>query len=415
MSGLEYKPRGFQQDLDDDTSRFIVAAIHRRGGKTVNAVNRLIRTCQTCPLPNPRTFYVAPFRTQAKQIAWDYVREYTEGLPVKLSSFELTCDFENGARLQLLGADGYHKHRGKYVDDVVFDEVSDIPPAAWREVFRPALADRNGRAMFIGTPRGRDFFRDLWDNGGKLDGWHSYHLTAHDTGIIPADELEQLRLEMTAAEFAQEFLCDWEVGRPGAYYANQINRMLDDGRITEIGRVRKQPVMTSWYFDKTDAVVVTFWQVQANGELRIIESMRRMDATMSDVCEEVLDKPHTYTKHMAPFNASTEPNSRISVARANGIRLRPVRKLEVIDQIYNVKELLANTRIDATNSFDLVEALRQFHATYDETRRVYTEKPVADWAAQYAHSIGVFASGYRPKPASWLEPVKYPEKVSRAA
>jgi hypothetical protein len=133
--------------------RFVVLVCHRRWGKTVFAVMELILAAVTTTRPDFRGAYVAPFRKQAKDIAWDYFKKFAGKIPgVTFNETELTVAFPNGAKITLYGADNAEALRGLYFDYVVMDEVADMKPFVWGEIVRPALADRKGKCLFIGTP-----------------------------------------------------------------------------------------------------------------------------------------------------------------------------------------------------------------------------------------------------------------------
>jgi phage terminase large subunit len=157
---IPYRPREHQLAIHDavDSHRFAVAVCHRRFGKTVAAINQIIKAAVLCGRDNPRYAVVCPTYTQAKRVAWDYVTQYTQPLDPKVNISELRVDFM-GRRISLYGADSPDSLRGIYLDGVVLDEVGDMNPKIWTEILRPALADRGGWALFIGTPKGPEPFQ----------------------------------------------------------------------------------------------------------------------------------------------------------------------------------------------------------------------------------------------------------------
>lgn len=213
MSGLidtGYKPRWFQREIHQRLKRFSVLVLHRRAGKTVLAVNQLIHSCLTAKRNDARFGYIAPYLKQSKSIAWDYVKLYTRAVPgMRYNESELAADFPNGSRLRLFGADNPDTMRGLYFDGVVPDEVADMRPETWGEVIRPALADRKGWCLFIGTPKGMNLFYDLYQQGQTDPAWYSAIYRADETGAIDAEELDLARRAMSDAQFRQEFLCDF--------------------------------------------------------------------------------------------------------------------------------------------------------------------------------------------------------------
>lgn len=152
--------------------RWACMVAHRRAGKTVACVNELIKGALTCTLPDPRFAYVAPYYAQAKDVAWQYLKQYTSVIPgMSANESELRVDLPGGRRIRLYGAENYDRMRGLYLDGVVLDEYADMDPRVWPQVIRPALSDRRGWAAFIGTPKGRNSFYDLFDAAGKSPEW----------------------------------------------------------------------------------------------------------------------------------------------------------------------------------------------------------------------------------------------------
>ncbi|MBQ4431905.1 MAG: hypothetical protein II877_10405 [Synergistaceae bacterium] len=209
---LPYKPRNPQPEIHKaiNENRFSVIVAHRRLGKTVCVINHAIMKALTDNSGSGRYGYVAPYRSQAKSIAWDYVKHFTAPVPGRsVNEGELTVDFPNGARIRLFGADNPDAMRGLYFDGVILDEVADMKPEVWGEIIRPALSDRNGWACFIGTPKGQNLFHELYEYGLSHEKWCSVLYRADETGIIPESELEDARAVMSANQYRQEFLCDF--------------------------------------------------------------------------------------------------------------------------------------------------------------------------------------------------------------
>lgn len=209
---LPYTPRPLQQVLHDEMERYRFGLLlcHRRFGKTTYAIIRLILSAMLCERERPRCAYIAPLYRQAKTVAWDFLKHYSAGFPGReVNEAELRVDFpqQNGARIQLFGADNPDSLRGLYLDDVVLDEPGQMQGRAWREVIRPALADRGGRALFIGTPGGRGFFYELYQSALHDPEWLVKTYRASETGVIADAELHAMRRNMSDAEYQQEMEC----------------------------------------------------------------------------------------------------------------------------------------------------------------------------------------------------------------
>ncbi len=168
---LGYQPRSAFIPFHKRKQRWASLVCHRRAGKTVACVADLVDAALRLKLPNPRFAYIAPYYSQAKDVAWLYVKGMACNIPgVEINERELRADFPNGARVRLYGADNPDRLRGLNLDGVVMDEFGDMTPGAWRSVIRPALSDREGWAVFIGTPKGRNEFYEIHStavNGGQ--------------------------------------------------------------------------------------------------------------------------------------------------------------------------------------------------------------------------------------------------------
>ena len=163
---IPYQPRKQQAFIHTelDKKRFSVLCCHRRFGKTVMLINHLIKGCMTSKNHAPRFAYIAPTYSQAKKIAWDYLKFYTKNLPgTKYNETELRADFFNGSRIQLLSSENPDSIRGIYLDGVVLDEASQVSRELVDEVIRPAIADRKGWMVLCSTPKGmNNIFYDMY-------------------------------------------------------------------------------------------------------------------------------------------------------------------------------------------------------------------------------------------------------------
>ena len=221
---IPYAPRFPQTEIHDrlDAHRFSVLVAHRRMGKTVLAVNHLIKRAICDQKERGFYAYIAPFRVQAKAIAWAYLKYYTAPIPlIKINEGELSILLPNGSTIRIFGADNPDALRGLYFDGVVMDEVAQMKPEVWGEILRPALSDRKGWAVFIGTPKGINLFSQTYDKAMKLEAdgnkdWCAMLYSVDQTGVVDAQELASLREEMSENEFRQEFLCDFNAASDNA-------------------------------------------------------------------------------------------------------------------------------------------------------------------------------------------------------
>ena len=214
---IPYRPRPVQREIHTalETHRFCVLVTHRQLGKTVCAVNHLIKMALQNARPSPRYFYVAPLLKQAKLIAWDYLKRYTRVLPnVRMLEAQLCVVLPNGAHIWVCGADNPDALRGTYADGVVLDEYAQIKPDVFSEIVRPMLLSREGWAVFMGTPKGQNAFFDLFNRAQRAaqqnpQTWWVGVYRAGESGVIAPAELTRLQQETPEIIFRQEYLCDF--------------------------------------------------------------------------------------------------------------------------------------------------------------------------------------------------------------
>lgn len=216
---IPYKPRKLWRDVIhpalDEKNRAVLVC-HRRFGKTVGSLNTLIKKAILNTKRAPQYAYIAPYRNQAKRIAWNYLLYYTTNFPDrKVNSSDLYVELPSrhknspGARIYVMGADYPDALRGMYLDGVILDEYAQMRPELYGEVIVPALADRNGFAFFIGTPKGQNAFYERYLSAQKDPRYFTCCYRADETGVIPADKLAEMKAEMTDTEIRQELLCDF--------------------------------------------------------------------------------------------------------------------------------------------------------------------------------------------------------------
>lgn len=211
---LRYEPRAWQKECHRQKRRFTVLALHRRAGKTELALRELIDKALRFDKDLGLFLYCAPYLKQAKAIAWNRLKQILE--PMRVAGLvdpnesELSVTFKtNGAIIRILGGDNPDAMRGVRLDGVVIDEVAQIKPEVWNDILQPALSDRKGWAMFIGTPSGINLFSELFFKAAALVDWHAARYTVYDTDALDPEEVERLRRDMAETSFSREYLCDF--------------------------------------------------------------------------------------------------------------------------------------------------------------------------------------------------------------
>lgn len=395
-------------------TRWAVAVAHRRAGKTVACINDLLDAALRCSLPDPRFAYIAPLYTQAKDVAWSYVKRYGMTIPgAEANESELRLDLPGGRRLRLYGADNYDRLRGGYLDGVILDEYADMDPRAWSEVIRPMLADRRGWAVFIGTPKGRNGFWEVWDRAGSEPDWFRLMLKASETGLLPQGELDDAARAMTPEQYAQEFECSFQAAIQGAYFGREMQAAETENRIARVPWEPKLQVHTAWDLGIGDSTAIWFIQVTGN-EIRWIDYVESSGTGLDWYVKRLKDKPYSYESHLLPHDAEVRElgtgQSRVETLQSlglNNIRVIPAQRKE--DQINALRLVLPRSWFDAERCKRGIEALRQYRAEWDDKRKAFRERPLHDWTSHPSDAAMVLAQAVPSPPSAWAKPIKYVE------
>lgn len=236
-------------------------------------------------MPNTLSWYIAPTRSQGKGIAWDQLKERLGSLNwiAKTNESELTITLVNGSEIAIKSADAFDRMRGFSVSGIaVFDEFADMDPEVWTAV-RPTLSDRNGHALFIGTPKGgrSSWAYDIYTNGvNNLEDWCSFSYTTIDGGNVTAAEIEAARRDMPERMFRQEYLATWEESAGQIYYA--FNREHNVKQLTQVD--------TSTLYIGTDFNVSPLCAVVAvrkGEELYVIDEIQLYSSNTNELCDEI--------------------------------------------------------------------------------------------------------------------------------
>ena len=200
----------WQQEVFGDDTRFKVVAAGRRCGKSrLAAWSMIIRALQ---VEKSTIFYVAPTQGQARDIMWGVLEELAHPVITSKHVNNMQMKLVNGSTLSLKGADRPDTMRGVSLEYLVMDEYADMKPQVWEEVLRPALADRQGDALFIGTPKGRNHFYDLFIYADKEEdkSYKAWHFTSYDNETLKAEEIDLAKQSMSSYAFRQEFMASFE-------------------------------------------------------------------------------------------------------------------------------------------------------------------------------------------------------------
>ena len=397
---LKYRPRTVFEDYHNREQRWSVVVAHRRCGKTVACINDLIVRAVLEGKENARYAYVAPYHSQAKTIAWDYLLRFSEPLLVKANQSELWVELINGSRIRLFGADNPDNLRGLYLDGVVLDEYADMKPSIWGAVIRPLLADRKGWATFIGTPKGHNSFYEVYNGATKSGNWFVKTLRASQTGLLDDEELADAFQSMSEDQYLQEFECSFEAAILGAYYGKEMRVLTDSGRITNVDYDDLFPVHTAWDLGYSDDTAIWWYQV-VHGEIRVLDYHSSNGQPVSYYTGLIQSKPYKYGIHWLPHDAraKTLASGGKSIIEQISTKI-PIESLKIVPSL-SLQDGIQATRLALMRAWfdtkceDGIECLRQYQREYDEDKKVFRDKPRHDWTSHGADAFRMLAIAWR--------------------
>lgn len=401
---LTYAPRTHFLPLHQRDQRWACIVAHRRAGKTVACVAELLIRALYTKKKYARYAYIAPFYSQAKQAAWTYLKEYARPFIQQESDIresDLSVKLINGAVIRLFGADNPDALRGTYFDGVILDEYGDCRPSLWGAVILPTLADRKGWAVFIGTPKGKNHFYEINKRAQQEPTWYELTLRGSQSGLLPQSELDEMRAQMTDAEYMQEIECDFTAAVLGTYYAQQINNSERDGLIQQLQPEHDPefPVSVSADLGYRDSTALWFWQHRPDG-IAIIDYEEHAGQPLEFYFRLLKDKPYEYDKIWLPHDAraKTLQTGRSTIEQFLDpphpytrfpVDIAP--NLKVQQGIDAVRLILPYCYFNQTACSDGIEALRAYKRQFDEIRKVFSNNPLHDWSSNGADSFRYLA------------------------
>jgi phage terminase large subunit len=367
----------------------------------VAACNDLIARALATKKENARFGYLAPYRGQAKSISWDYLKRYSRPLAPKVSETELSLRLPNGAEIRVFGADNPDALRGLYFDGVCLDEPADIRPSVWGEILRPALADRKGWAVFLGTPKGHNAFYDIHEQAEASPEWYSAVLKASETGLIPEAELEDARKMMTADQFEQEFSCSFSAAIQGAIFAKELQAARDAGRIGRVPYDPALPVHTAFDLGVGDSTAIWFIQLLGQ-EARLIDYFEASGEGLPFYAKILQERGYVYGRHIAPHDIAVRElgsgRSRIEVAASLGIKFEIAPSVPLEDGIHAARLWLARCWIDETKCKAGLEALQHYRWDFNDRLGEFKSRPIHDFASHGSDAFRYAALALKDKP-----------------
>lgn len=412
-----WQPRPYQRALWDYLERGgrrAFAVWHRRAGKDDVMLHR---SAVAAHERIGNYWHMLPEAAQARKAVWEAINPHTgrrridEAFPgalrVTTRENEMAIRLKCGSTWQLVGSDNYNSLVGSPPVGVVFSEFALADPASWAYL-RPILAENDGWAAFITTPRGRNHAATFYEAAAKDPGWFAELLPATATGVFTAAQLETERRELVReygpddgeARYRQEYLCSFAAGVVGAYYGREMEAAEAEKRIGRVPWEPTLPVHTAWDLGIGDATAI--WCVQLAGrEVRCIDYIENSGVGIDWYVRELDRRPWRWGEHILPHDAAVKElgtgRSRVEVMTSLGLhhtRIIPAQRVE--DGINAARMLLPLTWFDAERCARGIAALQNYRREWDERRRVYHDRPLHDWASHGADAYRYLAlSGVR--------------------
>jgi hypothetical protein len=377
-----------------------VAVWHRRSGKDSVALN----WAATAAMQRVGTyFHCAPEAKHCRKITWDGIdtagrRMIDQAMPRDLRESthenEMRIKLANGSIWQAVGSDNHDSLVGTNPLGIVFSEYALANPQAW-EYVRPILAENNGWALFLSTPRGENAFADLYRMAKDSPGWFAELLTVDDTKAITAEAIQRERdAGMPDSMVKQEFFCSFTSGVAGSYFGEYLEKAQEEGRIGNVPWEASLPTFTAWDLGLDDATSIWFFQRHGQ-EIRLIDYYEQSGVGLEHYARELDRRRYTYGEHFLPHDVDVRElgtgRSRRSMLRSLGLEVRVVPKLPVEDGINAVRSVLGRCWFDEKKCERGLKALRSYRTEYDPQLGTFKARPLHDWTSHAADAFRYLA------------------------
>jgi hypothetical protein len=401
-----YVPRTpLHNRIHQSLKRYNVLVCHRGFGKTHLTIGEAIdQGLVRNKNPNPRYAYVAPTYKQAENIAWDVLKTYTNEHPLfKSNEQKLRVEIERPQyndkfQINLLGSDNPDSIRGVHLDGVIIDEFALCAPNVWSEVVSPAIVQKKGWVIFIGTPKGMNHFYDILKIAQKNE--HEWYWTiqkASETGLIDDQELASIRSRMSQDEYDQEMECSFSAALVGAYYGKQMDELEKKGRITNVDYDPAVPVDTFWDLGISDSTTIWFLQ-QVGQEYHLIDYLENSGEGLDWYARELRKRPYIYRDCVLPHDAAARElgsgMSRAATLRKLGLgNIIILDRASIEDGIHATRMLLPKCWFDRKRCDRGIEALKSYEKRWDAKNKIFSSRPRHNWASHGADAFRYLAMG----------------------
>lgn len=389
-----YDPRPYQQDffkaMDSGLKRAVLVH-HRRAGKDLMCFNFMIRQA----IMKPDVYwYLFPLFTQARKAVWEgrteggvqYLSCIPKQLITNIRDDRMYIGLKNGSIIRFVGSD-VDSLVGASPKGIVLSEYSLVAPDVWGKI-EPMILEKNGWAVFNGTPRGSEnHFYDMYKMAKKNPKWFCSLVSIKESNVLSEEQIQEIREEGTKTEedIQQEYYCSFKGTMSGSYYADWINLLEEKGQITTLEYNPMLSTYTAWDLGMGDSTAIWIYQIDNSKQVRLIDYYESSGEGLEHYINVLRRKPYEYHAHYAPHDISVRElgtgKSRLEIAQEKGLRFRIVPKIPRQDGIEYVRTLFKRCWFDQKKCEQGIKGLRNYRKKYDEIRRCFSDAPLHDFSS----------------------------------
>lgn len=427
-----YTPRDYQFPLwrhfmGPRKGKRAVVVRHRRGGKDLDAINIMATlgigatvdgVDNGMPARVGTYWHAFPTYAQGRKVIWDGTtnegRRFLDYFPPDAIESrhenEMRIRFKNGSVYKIVGSDDMDSLRGTNPVFVTLSEYQDCNPELWNKVVEPILIANGGHALFVGTPRGRNHFFEIYEYARQQRNWYHEYLTILDTKlhdgspVVPREFVDEIlqRPGVDEASVMAEYFCSWDESVSGSIYGKQVARMEEQKRITKVPYDPHLQAHTAWDVGFADSTVIGFFQLNGDA-IQLYDCYEARGEALSHYARLVTDRAikndWVYGSHFVPHDMASHDltigRRRIDVMRELGVKMQLVDKHALDDGIEQTRALMEKMWIDERKCARLILALKGYHREYDEKLKRLKDNPVHGWESHFCDMLRYLAMSFR--------------------
>jgi len=384
---------------------------HRRGGKDSTCLNLAAVASQ---LEVGTIWHMLPTQKQGRKVIWDGIdkfgrrmidQAFPKEIRTSINNTDMQIKLKNGSIYQVVGSDNYDSLVGTNPKGVIFSEYSIADPAAW-DYIRPILAENDGWAMFIYTPRGKNHGHEMYQMALHHDKWFASLLTVDDTYdsdgrhiILPEHIEDEREAGMSDEKIAQEFYCSWDYGMEGAFYTHELKLARDEGRVGHFPHDPTQPCQTWWDIGYRDQTSILITQRGADGKPIIIDMILDRNKPLDYYVRALRETGYNFDEHNGPHDFENKDwvtgKTRREMAANLGVMVDIVDNIPVSDGIDQTRAMIRVARFNQPKVSRLLDGLAAYRREWDEKNNKFRDKPLHDWSSDIADSMRYLSVGWR--------------------